>query len=103
MIRFIEVVNTTNYNPRMERTAKVRYSLGEVWVNEKYVVSIQEAKGYKKLLKEGALPSDLDVDHTFTLVTLNSGDVNESHVVVGDPATVAERLNHTRSRSLLKG
>ena len=103
MIRFVEVLNTTNNNPRMERTAKPRYSLGEVWINEKYVVSVQEALGYKDLMNEGLLPPNLDGNHVFTLITVNSGDINESHVVVGAPDSVASRLNHTRARSLLKG
>ena len=36
MIRFVEVINRTEKNPRMERTAKLAYDLGEVWINEKY-------------------------------------------------------------------
>lgn len=102
MIRFIEVLNQTNFQPRLERTAKPRFTLGEVWINENYVVSIREATGYKSLLREGQLPSDLNEGHSFTLVTTNNGNLTESHVVVGSPQAVAERLNKDRSR-LLKG
>ena len=59
MIRFVEVLNQTDFNPRLERTAKPRFTLNEVWINEKYVVSIREAKGYGSLMKEGLLPPDL--------------------------------------------
>ena len=102
MIRFIEVLNQTDFNPRLERTAKPRFTLNEVWINEKYVVSIREAKGYSSLMKEGLLPRDLNRDHEFTLVTTNNGDTTQSHVIVGAPSAVAERLtkNHTQ---LLKG
>ncbi len=102
MIRFITVVNETDFNPRMERTATPRFSLGEVWINEQYVVTIREASGYKSLLSEGLLPPNLDANHQFTIVTTNNGSVSESHVVVGSPQVVAERLNKNRTR-LLKG
>ena len=45
MIRFVEIINQTRFNPRMERTAVPQFSMGEVWINEKYVVSIREATG----------------------------------------------------------
>lgn len=102
MIRFIEVVNETSFDSRTERTASPSFSLGEVWINETYVVSVREATGYKKLLKEGRLPSDLDVDHQFTAITTNSGTLSETHVVVGDLSSVAKRLR-CDTRTLLKG
>ena len=102
MIRFIEVVNETNFNSRMERTAKPRFTLGEIWINENYVISIREAMGYKSLLAEGLLPDGLEGAHTFTTVTTNNGSITETHVVVGTPATVATRLNQD-TKMLLKG
>ena len=102
MIKFIEVLNETNFNPRMERTAQPKFALGEVWINENYVVSIREAAGYKSLLREGRLPADLDIDHSFTFVTTHNGTITESHVVVGTPSVVAGRLNHD-TKTLLKG
>ena len=102
MIRFIEVVNTTDHNPRMERTAKARFTLGEVWINEEYVVSIREATGYKQLLAEGRLPGDLEPHHSFTSIITNKGNLSETHIVVGSPAIVAGRLNKD-THQLLKG
>ena len=102
MIRFIEVINRTEFNPRMERTAHPRFTLGEVWINGEYVVSLQEAPSYKRLLAEGQLPADLQADHSFTLVTVTNGELRENHVVVGSPHTVAQRLNPHRTQ-LLKG
>jgi len=102
MIRFIEVINETNFQPRMERTAKPRFALGEVWINENYVVSIREATAYKSLLREGQLPQDLNEGHSFTLVTTNNGNLTENHVVVGTPSSVAGRLNRD-TKTLLKG
>jgi len=102
MIRFVEVINTTNKNPRMERTAKLTYELGEVWINEKYVVNIREHQGYNRMLQEGRLNLDLDIGHRFTAVTINEGGKSATHVVVGDASTVANRLTPRESR-LLKG
>ncbi len=102
MIRFIEVLNQTDFNPRMERTATPRFSLSEVWINEKYVVNVKEAVGYQSLLREGLLPSELDSQHQFTTITINQGNVAETHVVVGSPTSVANRLRKEHS-NLLKG
>jgi len=102
MIRFTEVINNTDFNSRMERTAQLKFSLGEVWINEQFVVNVRAAPGYKKLLKEGHLSPELDLKHEFTAITTNNGGLTETHVVVGDLTTVATRLNRD-SRSLLKG
>jgi len=102
MIRFIELVNETSFDPRLERTAIPAFSLGEVWINESYVVSVRKATGYKKLLSEGRLPPDLDKQHEFTAITTNNGGLTETHVVVGELTTVASRL-HRDMRTLLKG
>ena len=104
MIRFIEIMNETNFNPRMERVATPRFTLGEVWINEEYVVSVREAMGYRSLLREGQLPADLNEDHQFTSITTNNGTVTETHTVVGAANVVASRLNKNRDRNqLLKG
>jgi len=104
MIRFIEIKNETNFNPRMERVSTPRFTLGEIWINEKYVVSIREAMGYRSLLKEGQLPEDLNAEHQFTSITTQNGTVSETHIVVEAPNTVAARLNKNRDHSqLLKG
>jgi hypothetical protein len=102
MIRFIEIINSTNSQARLERTADPSFRLGEVWISEKYVVSVQEALGYKSLLREGLLPEGLENAHSFTTITTHHGSRAESHVVVGSPEVVASRLG-SPGRSLLKG
>ena len=102
MIRFVEILNRTDKNPRMERVAIPQFELGEVWINEKYVVNVREHTGYSSLLKEGRLGVSLDTSHRFTTITLNEGGRSSSHTVVGDPMTVANKLSRDRSQ-LLKG
>tara|TARA_R110000751_G_scaffold110624_1_gene208306 strand:+ start:411 stop:641 length:231 start_codon:yes stop_codon:yes gene_type:complete len=76
--------------------------MGEVWINEKYIVSVQEALGYKSLLREGLLPEGLENAHSFTKITTHRGSTTESHIVVGSPETVAGRLSNG-PKTLLKG
>ena len=102
MIRFVEVVNRTEWNPRMERTAIPQFELQEVWINEEHVINLREASGYTKMLHEGRLPADLSTKHSFTAVTTNMGNMSETYIVVGDLPTVANRLSKNRA-SLLKG
>ena len=102
MIRFVEVLIKTNKNPRMERVATLRFELGEVWINEKYVVNVRPHVGYDSLLREGKMGLGLDQEHRFTTVVLNEGGKSSTHVVVGDPSEVATRLTNNRSQ-LLKG
>ena len=102
MIRFIEIINKTEKNPRLERTAIPQFDMQEVWINEKFVVNLREATGYNKLLREGRLPPDLNPDHRFTAVTTNTGGVSETYIVVGDLPIIANRLSKDRA-TLLKG
>ena len=102
MIRFIEIINETNFNPRMERTSTPRFRLGEVWVNEQHVVSVREAPGYKSLLREGLLPSGLEQTHSFASIIINEGGTTQTHVVVGSTQHVATQLSRSNNQ-LLKG
>ena len=102
MIRFVEVVNKTDKNPRMERIAIPQFELSEVWINQKYVVNIREHVGYNNLLREGRLGVELDQNHRFTTIILNEGSTSTVHTVVGDPESVARKLSRDRSQ-LLKG
>ncbi len=102
MVRFVEVVNKTEKNPMMERTAVPTFELTEVWINEKYVINIRAHAGYRRLLEEGRLPSELDNRHQFTAVTVSEGNQSQTHIVVGEAATVAGKLTRDRGQ-LLKG
>jgi hypothetical protein len=104
MVRFIEVVNEANFSDRLERKANSKFTLGEVWINEDYVVNVREAVGYKALLREGLLPPDLEENHQFAIVTTNNGHQTQQYVVVGSPNVVASRLSPpSPSPTLLKG
>jgi hypothetical protein len=102
MVRFVEVLNRTDKNPMMERTAKLRFELSEVWINEKYVINVRAHAGYRRLLEEGCLPAELDSQHRFTAVTVSEGSEAHTHIVVGEVNSVAGKLTRDRAQ-LLKG
>jgi hypothetical protein len=102
MVRLIEVVNTTQYNPRHERVATPTFMLQELWINEQYVVNLRRASGYTKLLEEGRLPNELDGAHEFTAITTLTGGVQEVYVVVGALSDVARKVSIEKP-ILLKG
>ena len=103
MVRFVEVVSAyrgTSIN--QQRPAVEPYALSEVWINQNYVISLKESTAYRKLLEEGNLPADLAPDHDFTAVTTSHGGVVQTHVVVGELTSVAQKLNRPTTQ-LLKG
>jgi hypothetical protein len=93
MIKFIEVT----------QQGKGPFSLREVWINEGFVVKVEAAPAYARLLEEGELPSDLNKNHSFSTVTLNEGGLGTTHVVVGAVNVVASKLDSSPGRRLLKG
>lgn len=104
MIRFIEIVNNSDTDRRQEKTRVPAYSLSELWINDKYVISIKEALIPLRLLREGYLPPDLSENHKFTLVTINNGNTTQTHTVIGDPSDVARQLKLSSGKNqLLKG
>jgi hypothetical protein len=94
MVRFVEIV----------RNSSREYSLREVWINENFVVKVEESAQYQELLREGKLPADLNNSHRFSAVTINEGGAGNSHTVIGDVRVVAHKLCPGASaQTLLKG
>ena len=79
------------------------YTLREVWINEQYVVKIESADEYCRLLAEGRLPPDLAADHKFSKLTVNEGQHAHTHVVVGGVKETAASFIRPRKSVLLKG
>lgn len=102
MIRFIEIINDTNFNSRLERTAVPAFRVGEVWINESHISNLRAAPEYERLLSEGSLPAGVPPTKYFTSITTSNGNVTETHIVVGEVNAVAQRLGYDR-RTLLKG
>jgi len=94
MIKLIEVCGSS-------KTSSEKYSLREIYVNPKHVISLRQESKYKQKLQEGLLPADLDLRQEFTRIVLDKGSVGLEVIVVGDPNIINEKLNG--GRRVLKG
>jgi len=101
MIKLVEVCEI----PNAANTVKKRYSLRELYVNPKHVVSLREEPKFKRILEEGLLPENLDSRQEFTRVTLDKGNVGLEVIVVGAPNYINGKLNVNSKgdRNVLKG
>ena len=97
MIKLVEVCEVSNASNNTNK----RYSLREIYVNPKHVVSLRSEPKYKQKLQEGILPDDLDLRQEFTRLTLDKGNVGVEVVVVGDPNLVNGKLKG--GKNVLKG
>jgi len=82
-------------------TTQQDYTLREVFVNPEHVVMIREEARMRTLNEQGFLPSELNVSHRFTKLTINRGHTGTEIVVVGAPDVVENSLNNTKQ--LLRG
>jgi hypothetical protein len=98
MIQLIEVCELL----KASKNSTQKYTLREVYVNPKHVISLREDGNFKRKLNEGALPSNLDDTHNFTRVTLDKGQTGLEMVVVGTPHTIEIKLRGG-PRELLHG
>ena len=91
MVKFVEIVKDIN-----------NFSLREVFINSAHVVSLREDNFMKQHLKEGRLPSDLDLRQDFTKIVLNKGTTGQELVVIGTPSLVESKLKG-ETKELLNG
>ena len=91
MVKFVEIVKDMN-----------KFSLREVFINPAHVVSLREDGFMKQHLKEGRLPSNLDVRQDFTKIILNKGTTGQEVIVIGLPSLVESKLKG-EGRGLLNG
>tara|TARA_R110000822_G_scaffold98606_2_gene223066 strand:+ start:52 stop:333 length:282 start_codon:yes stop_codon:yes gene_type:complete len=68
------------------------YSLREVFINPKFIISMVPDENTKRLLSEGRLPEGLN-DHTeFTRLVIHKGASGQEMVVVGAVMDIKARL-----------
>lgn len=97
MIKLVEVCETSSASDNTNK----RYSLREIYVNPKHVVSLRSEPKYRQKLHEGVLPEALDSRQEFTRLTLDKGNTGIEVVVVGDPNLVNGKLKG--GKDVLKG
>ena len=98
MIRLVEVCEVLNAS----NTSRQKYTLREVYINPKHVVSLREERNYKQKLEEGMLPENLDLRQQFTRLTLDKGHTGLEMIIVGAPQLVEQKLQG-EARDVLLG
>lgn len=97
MVKLVEICEA----PNSSNVSRAKYSLREIYINPKHVVSLRGEPKYKQKLQEGVLPENLDLRQEFTRVVLDKGSVGLEVVVVGDPTAINKKLKG--ARHVLKG
>ena len=98
MIQLIEICELLKAN----KSSGQQYTLRDIYINPKHVISLREDDTFKRKLNEGRLPGNLKSTHTFTRVTLDKGQTGLEMVVVGAPHVIETKLKGP-ARELLKG
>lgn len=86
MIDLIEIFESS--------TESKKFSLRKVYLNPDRVLCMTECEKTKKMQKDGNLDLDLDQNHSFTRVTMDSGGFSKDLIIVGSPAEIKTKINH---------
>jgi hypothetical protein len=98
MIKLVEVCEMKNASNSSQRT----YTLREIYVNPKHVVSLREELAFQHKLAEGKMPEGLDPRQGFTRITLDRGQSGLDVIVVGQPNIIESKFKGAK-RELLHG
>lgn len=93
----VELVQVTWYKER----GNAHLQLGKIYVNTEHIISVHADVEMDRMLQEGKLATELDQNHSFSVVSVNSGGRSQDVRVVGSPEQIAEKCS--REKVLLKG
>ena len=88
MIQLVEVCELSTAS----KNSQQKFTLREVYVNPKHIVSLREDLKFKQKLTEGRLPEGLNEEQTFTRVIIDKGQSGLEIVVVGTPSVVETKM-----------
>jgi hypothetical protein len=97
MIKLMEICELINAS----NSFKQKFTLREIYINPKHVVSLREETNYQQKLIEGELPRNLDDRQQFTRLVINRGQTGLEVVVIGSPDVVYEKIKG--GKRVLKG
>jgi len=97
MIQLVEVCELSTAS----KNSQQRFTLREVYINPKHVISLREDVRFKEKLNEGVLPSGLDERQKFTRVAIDKGNAGQEIVVVGPPSAIEAKIKGGASELLL--
>jgi hypothetical protein len=98
MIQLVEVCELSTAS----KNTKQRFTLREVYINPKHIISLREDANFKQKLNEGQLPEGLNNEQRFTRIAIDKGHTGLEIVVVGDPTVIETKLKGV-GRELLLG
>jgi len=98
MIQLIEVYNAVS----SANHGTSKFSLREIYVNPEHIVAARPDLQTNRLMAEGLLPPNLDPQQMFTKLYIDRGQIGLDVIVVGDAASISEKLG-LNSKILLKG
>lgn len=79
------------------------YSLKSIYLNPEHIVFMSEHDSMKRDLIEGKINIGLDKNAVFTKIKFNEGDHLSEIAVVGDPASIENKIVSSQRKKLLKG
>lgn len=97
MIQLVEICELSTAS----KNSQQRFTLREVYVNPKHIISLREDARFKQKLNEGVLPPDLDERQKFTRVTIDKGNAGQEIVVVGPPSAIEAKMKGSSGELLL--
>ena len=97
MVQLIEVYELNRANAQSTQN----YTLREIYINPKHVISLREDDNIKRKLNEGILPDGLNNSHCFTRMMLDKGQTGVELIIVGSPHTIQEKIKEQNSELLL--
>tara|TARA_A100001515_G_scaffold104083_2_gene84735 strand:- start:362 stop:658 length:297 start_codon:yes stop_codon:yes gene_type:complete len=94
MVKFIEVFEQPReYNEELGM-CKTDYSLREVFINPKYIISMRQSERLQNKFRKGTLMADLNKNAQFTqLIVANSEHASpKTYHVVGDAESLLNKM-----------
>jgi len=83
------------------KNSKQKFTLREIYVNPKHIISLREDANYVQKLNEGVLPDELDKRQKFTRMVIDKGHTGLEIIVIGPPSVIEAKMKGGERELLL--
>lgn len=97
MIQLVEVCELLTAS----KNSKQKFTLREIYVNPKHIISLREDANYVQKLNEGVLPDELDKRQKFTRMVIDKGHAGLEIIVIGPPSVIEAKMKGGERELLL--
>ena len=97
MIQLVEVCELLTAS----KNSKQKFTLREIYVNPKHIISLREDINFVNKLNEGVLPDELDKRQKFTRMVIDKGHTGLEIIVVGPPSMIEAKMKGGERELLL--